>query len=482
MKIFKSLKLKLSLWFVGAITLIIMVFSVALYLSMVKNLVGGLDSALETVAKKRQNDIMEGVEESENRRIDEEETEDLRELDEMKDIFPLFYIQLLELFDDGTRLDINIVLKSNNLGENTLPFPPFREGETKHAVFRDVSDERLSEMPLRMISFPFEIDTHTYYVLQFATTRKDVDETLNMLLMVFLNGDPILLVVSFFGGYFLVNRTLSPVRTVVASAKKITAEDLSLRLPSVGSKDEIGELVDTFNGMIARLDGSFRKIKQFSSDVSHEFKSPLTIIRGEIDVALRKSRLKQDYIDTLGSVGEEVEALQRIIDNLLFLAGTEAEGEQLPFETVALHKIVLEVFEIIQKMAKEKNIGFVLKEIQTIDIQGEASLLKRVFFNLFENAVKYSDNGGKVEILLENESNTAVFSIKDTGIGIPGNEIPFIFDRFYRVDRARSRRMGSAGLGLSIAKRIVRLHNGKIDVTSTPGEGSTFVVSLPIKN
>ena len=308
-----------------------------------------------------------------------------------------------------------------------------------------------------------------------------LSKTLNTL-MIILIIDPILLVISFFGGYFLVNRTLSPVRTVVSSAKKITAEDLSLRLPSIGSKDEIGELVDTFNDMIARLEDSFRKIKQFSSDVSHEFKSPLTIIRGEIDVALRKNRLKKDYIDTLGSVGEEVENLQRIIDNLLFLAGTEAEGEGLPFRKVALHKIVLEVFETIQKIAEEKNISFVLKEIQTIDIQGEAYLLNRVFFNLLENAVKYTGNGGKVEILLRRESNTAVFSIKDTGIGIPENEIPFIFDRFYRVDKARSRRMGSAGLGLSIAKRVVQLHGGKIDVIGSPGEGSTFVVFLPIKN
>jgi heavy metal sensor kinase len=432
------------------------------------------------MAKGLRNDAMEGIIRTPDRRIDMGEIEDIQELDQMKNVFPLLYIQLLELHDEGTRRRVEMVVKSYNLEDNALPLPQFVKGGEIKSTFENVTDDRLSDSAMRMLSLPFKIEESTYYVLQFAISRKDVDNTLNMLLMIILIIDPIVLILSFFGGYFLVNKTLSPVRSVVASAKKITAEDLSHRLPSIGSNDEIGELVDTFNDMIARLDRSFRKIRQFSSDVSHEFKSPLTIIRGEIDVTLRKKRLNGDLVKTLERVGEEVTALQRIIDNLLFLGSTEADGEPLPFKKVPLDKIILDTFEIIQQTAEQKNVRFVLKDIPTINIEGEETLLKRMFYNLFENAVKYTPAGGRVDVQLENDERSAKFSIKNTGMGIPAEDIPFIFDRFYRVDKSRSRRMGSTGLGLSIVKRIVLLHNGEIDVISTLEKGSTFTVRLPL--
>jgi len=482
MKIFSSVKTKLSLWFVGTLALIIIIFSIALYIGLSKSLMSGIDSSLEAMAKKRHIDILEGLEKTRFQQIHEEDIKDIEELDDVKNIYTLTYIQLLEFSGEGPQRNMKVIAKSNNLKDNTLPLPHYGNGEQIGISLKNFTDKRLFESPMRLLTFPFKVgsDKDKYYVLQFATILKQVEKTLNTLLIIILVIDPILLILSFFGGYFLVNKTLLPVKTVVSSAKKITVEDLSHRIPSIGSRDEIGELVDTFNDMIVRLDHSFRKIKQFSSDVSHEFKTPLTIIRGEIDVALRKKRFKKDYIETLESVCEEVEALQRIIDNLLFLGGTEAEGQNLPFRKVPLDKIVLEVFEDIQKMGEEKNIRFVLKEIQPIDIEGEETLLKRVFFNLFENAVKYTGANGEVEILLEKEANAAKFSIKDTGIGITENELPHIFDRFYRVDKARSRRMGSAGLGLSIVRLIVQLHKGTIDVTSTPGKGSTFIVYLPL--
>jgi signal transduction histidine kinase len=480
MKIISSAKIKLTLWFMGTLALIVIIFSFVLYFSMTESLLNGLDSSMEAIAKNLHNDIMKGVMYTPDGRIDMGEIEDIEELDEVKNVFPLSYMQLLELHDKGTRRDMKIVVKSYNLEDNTLPFPQFEnKGEIK-IIFKDVTDNRLADSRIRLLTYPFEIEENMYYVLQFAVTRKEVDRTINMLLMTILVVDPIVLIFSFFGGYFLVNKTLSPVRSVVASAKKITAEDLSHRIPSIGSKDEIGELVDTFNDMIVRLDRSIRKIRQFSSNVSHEFKSPLTVIRGEIDLALRKKRLKYDLVKTLESVGEEVITLQRIIDTLLFLGSTETDGEPVTFKKVPLDKIILDTFETIQQTAVQKNVRFVLNDIPTMNIEGEEILLKRMFFNLFENAVKYTPAGGRVEIRLENDAHSAKFTITDTGIGIPEDDIPFIFARFYRVDKARSRRMGSTGLGLSIVKRIARLHNGEIDVTSTPGKGSTFIVRLPL--
>jgi two-component system OmpR family sensor kinase len=482
MKIFSSVKTRLSLWFVGTLALIIIIFSLALYLSLANSLEKGIDSALENAARKRYSDILESVEETGIAKINAEDIMDIEELDEVKTIFSLVYAQLLEQSSDGPGKNMIIMARSENLKDNMLPLPhPGKEKDIKTS-FKNFTDQRLSESQLRLINFPFRLDEETSYILQFAATRKEVDSTLKTLLMIILIIDPILLIFSFFGGYFLVNRTLSPVKNVVSSAKKITVNDLSHRIPAAGSKDEIGELVDTLNDMIARLDRSFQKITQFSTDVSHEFRSPLTIIRGEIDVALRKKRFEKDYIKTLESIQEEVITLQRIVDNLLFLGETEAENSDFPFYKVAMDKIVLDVFEETQKTADKKNIRFVLKEVPGIDIEGVAVLLKRAFFNLFENAVKYTGEGGKVEILLEKDSHYAVFSIKDTGIGIAENEIPYIFDRFYRVDKARCKRIGSGGLGLSIVKRIIQLHNGKIEVKSTPGQGSTFIVHLPLNH
>ena len=164
---------------------------------------------------------------------------------------------------------------------------------------------------------------------------------------------------------------------------------------------------------------------------------------------------------------------------MLLLSETDEKSSDIPFSSVSVDRIVLEVFEEIQAMAVEKNLHFVLKKIQEVEIYGVETLLRMAFYNLFENAVKYTGEGGEVEILLENKAGIAQFSIKDSGIGIPGDELPFIFDRFYRVDKARSKRMGSAGVGLSIVDRIIRLHNGKIKVTSTPGKGSTFTILFP---
>jgi heavy metal sensor kinase len=474
-----SAKTRLSTWFAGILFLFIVIFSLALYISLGKSLIKKIDSAIEIVARKKQIDIMEEVERYGIGPLDYEEIEDIEELKEEKINFPLIYAQLLQLSEDGTGQNMEIIAKSRNLNRETLPLPHYESKENKSISFENFSNKRLSPSSLRLVTLPFKIAPYKYYIIQFATTRQEVEKTLNTLLMIILAIDPILLLLSFAGGYFMVNKTLRPVKTVVSSAKKITAEDLSHRIPAVDSRDEIGELVDTFNDMIARLDRSFHRMKQFSNDVSHEFKTPLAIMKSEIHVILRKKRKTPEYIKTLTSILEEVNSLQKIIDHLLLLSETDEKSSDIPFSSVSVDKIVLEVFEDIQGIAVKKNLRFVLKKIQEVELQGVETLLRMAFYNLFENAVKYTGDGGEVEILLENKPGFAQFSIKDSGIGIPADELPFIFDRFYRVDKSRSKRMGSAGLGLSIVDRIIRLHNGKIKAASTPGKGSTFVIVFP---
>jgi len=250
----------------------------------------------------------------------------------------------------------------------------------------------------------------------------------------------------------------------------------------MGGKDEIGELAETFNEMISRLERSFKQIKQFSSDVSHELKTPLTAIRGEIEVTLRKEREIEGYKNTLRSLLEETGKLERIVENLLFLSRMDSQGIRFSFRRFALDESLLEVFEKIEKIAERKNLHLILKKIQQVNVEGESNQIERAIANLIGNAIKYTPESGRIEMSLEKERDFAKFTIKDTGMGIPEDELPYIFDRFYRVDKARSRETGGSGLGLAIVKWIVEAHKGNIEVKSKVGEGTVFVVFLPLRH
>ena len=287
---------------------------------------------------------------------------------------------------------------------------------------------------------------------------------------------PILLLLTGLWGYFFMKRAFAPVHQLSSLAKNISAEDLSHRIDSVKSHDEIGELADTFNDMIARLEHSFQQIQQFTGDVSHELKTPLTAIKGEIEVALRKERSPEEYQQILSSLLEDSEKLHTIIENLLFLSCMDAHSFSLSRTDVALDEVLLDVYEEHYLLAKDKQIRLNLQQVDQLSIQGDAGLLKRVFVNLLMNAVRYTPPKGQIELSLEQQETAACFTISDTGVGIPEDSLPHIFGRFYRVDESRTQETGGSGLGLAIAQKIVEAHDGKIEVVSTAGEGTAFRV------
>jgi heavy metal sensor kinase len=317
--------------------------------------------------------------------------------------------------------------------------------------------------------------------LQLALSLHEPYSTLRNLLFIFLFAFPAILILVVGLGYVFMKRAFSPIKRMVAVTRSITAEDLSLRLDPIDSHDEIGELADTLNAMIARLDRSFQQIRQFSGDVSHELKTPLADLTSNAEIMLRKDRSKEEYRTGILSMIDDAKTLQKIIDDLLFLASSDAHNVALAMEPLALHDIFLEMFEAIQPLAREKQLGLALTEIDLVSIQGDPGLLKRLFFNLMTNAIAYTPPGGEITFSLRNASETkqAIATIGDTGVGIPEESLPYIFDRFYRVDPSRSHRTGGSGLGLAIVKKIVDLHAGKISVQSTVGHGTTFIVYLP---
>ncbi len=386
-----------------------------------------------------------------------------------------------QLSDDPLIVIRNIALQDKRIPLSPEAFAALREGRTHIETAREVFP-----FPLRVVSMKVHDREGQQYILQMGMSMQYISITLAKLLLKFILLGPFLLAVIAGLGYLFVKRALAPVRKIVTTTRQITAQDLSLRLETIESRDEIGELSETLNGMIARLETSFNQIRQFSDDVSHEIKTPLTIMKGEIEVCLRHERPTEEYRDILRSILEEIDKLNRIIENLFFLSRMDSADIAEGFRETDLDKVLLEVFEELSPLAAGKNIALNIQHLAEIALRGDAALLKRLFSNLIVNAVKYTPEGGSVSLSLEEWQELpektppgAVFIIRDNGEGIPERSLPRIFDRFYRVDKSRSSLTGGTGLGLTIVRKILDLHGGKVTVDSREGQGTTFFLFFP---
>jgi heavy metal sensor kinase len=307
----------------------------------------------------------------------------------------------------------------------------------------------------------------------------DVDRELHELLTVLAMAVPASLVTAGGLGYLLARKALSPVQQLHRSTEEITADHLDRRLPVANAKDELGQLTQTINAMIGRLERSFVEIRRFTADASHELRTPLTAIRTETEIALRQSLNTADYRHLLGSILEECERLTRLTDQLLTLSREDAGVVCSVRKSVELAALLDSVVETMRPLAEAKGLHLCRVGEGEIRVLGDEVRLRQVFYNLLDNAIKYTPEGGTVEVRLARRHRGAVVTVRDNGIGIPAEHLPRVFDRFYRVDKARSREEGGTGLGLSIAKIIITAHDGQIDLTSTPGQGTLCTVTLP---
>jgi signal transduction histidine kinase len=231
--------------------------------------------------------------------------------------------------------------------------------------------------------------------------------------------------------------------------------------------------------MIGGLERSFAEFRRFTADASHELRTPLTAIRTETEVALRQSLSTADYRHLLGSILEECERLARLTDQLLTLSREDAGVACSASESVELSALLDRVLETMRPLAEAKGLHLCMDTKEVIRVLGDDMRFRQVFYNLLDNAIKYTPEEGTIEVRLERQSRGAVVTVRDTGIGIPPEHLPRVFDRFYRVDKARSREQGGTGLGLSIAKTIVTAHGGHVELASTPGQGTMCTVVLP---
>ncbi len=290
-------------------------------------------------------------------------------------------------------------------------------------------------------------------------------------------GSPFLLVVAWFGGYWMSGRALKPVDTISNTAARISAQELSTRLPTSGVGDELDRLSGVLNAMLTRLEMAFKRMAEFTADASHELRTPVAIIQTTSELMRARSRTVQEHVKAWGLVRVETERMACMISDLLMLARLDAGKADFDLRPMDLSEAVRMAAEEMRVMADAKELVLSVHTATPCEISGDSDALRRATCILLDNAIKFTPSG---EIRLEvSVQARAEVIVSDTGVGIKGEDIPFIFERFYRVSKDRSRKTGGTGLGLSIARLIVERHGGELRVESTPSKGSTFTISLP---
>ncbi len=340
-------------------------------------------------------------------------------------------------------------------------------------------ETRFRGVHLRVLNVPLIIDERPVGTLQAATSLDVVDAAREVLLYIMGVAIVIAVLLVAYGSWLAVGRALAPLEAITETTEQINrADDLARRIPYDGPMhDEIGGLIEAFNQTLERLETLFTSQQRFLADVSHELRTPLTVIKGNVDLMRRMKSLDEE---SLTSIDQEAGRLTRLVGGLLLLAQAESGSVSLNMKPVELDTLLLEVFQEMKVLAGEK-IELHLTEIDQIQVNGDRDRLKQVLLNLVGNAIQYTPQGGDVFLSLGKVAEQARLIIRDTGPGIPAEDMPHIFERFYRAEKSRTRgKTTGFGLGLSIAHWIVDKHGGRIEVDSKDGRGTTFCIWLPL--
>src|SRR5437867_5776111 len=345
------------------------------------------------------------------------------------------------------------------------------------------ADERIVTVPevtppYRVLSGPSRIGGRPV-VVQVARSEMLIVQDMHQLLLVLLLGLPVGVAAAGLGGYSLARRALSPVERVAERARSITAERLKDRLPVDNPDDELGRLATVFNQTLTRLESSFEQMRRFTADASHELRTPLTAIRSVGEVGLRGRRDEETYREIIGSMLEEADRLARLVDRLLTLSKADTGQASLSVDIVDLCDLADRVAGQLDVLAEEKQQSIQIVRDAAPRCNGDPLVLRQALLNLVDNAIKYSPVGGQITIRVAQPPTGATIDVCDTGPGIPAELQSRIFDRFYRVDKSRSRENGGTGLGLSIAKWAVEVNGGRLTLEKANEAGSTFRITLP---
>lgn len=316
--------------------------------------------------------------------------------------------------------------------------------------------------------------------LQAALPIGDVETALDKLLRIILLANLFAVILIASGGYLLTRNALKPILTITQKANQISHSNLDERIPVRHKKDELGLLSQTLNDLLARMQQAFESQQTFMADAAHELKTPLSVLRAHWESELNNPRVTDQLKEKIVRDVETISRLSRMINNLLLLSQSEAKYAAFEFDTVQLDQIIKDVVSNLDALAELKSQVIHLESLPEIKLAADPNKIYQLFFNLIENAIKYTQEEGTITISLVLEKEQAVVRITDNGPGIPQEDLPHIFKRFYRVHKDRARESGGSGLGLAICKLIARMHRGTIDVSSQAGCGTTFTVRLPV--
>jgi heavy metal sensor kinase len=456
-----SIKFRFTIWYLIVLAVLLGTLSAGVYFYLSRSLYRNLDNSLEL----RSNQIcsvpplLESIWSGEFQ-------EKLGEI-----VMLYFYTgsQLVEVSPQGTNISLShqFIYQAIN-------------GRSSFASVEDAEGQqlRLLAVPIHLGIPGMPLSTQPGALIVGRSTRQ-IDEALHGLVRTLVIAVPLALAVAAGGGIFLAQRALKPVDRIARTAQDIEENDLSQRI-NVNTKDELGRLAATLNAMIGRLERAFQRQKQFTSDASHELRAPLAVIEAESSLALQKERPPSDYRQSLETISQESKRMSSLIEQLLTLARADAGKEQWNFAEVNLGRLITNLSTDVEVLCQEKGLTCHLGQTQDLVIRGDEARLRELFMNLLDNAIRYTPSPGTVSISVRREAQMAVVAVTDTGVGIPTEDIPFIFERFYRADKSRSRTEVGTGLGLAICRYIAEAHGGKIEVESQLGSGSTFSVWLPL--
>jgi heavy metal sensor kinase len=378
----------------------------------------------------------------------------------------------LQIYDES---DGDWIFRADVLRQHTLTSAPVNLLTQPHHY-----DEQLGRS-IRFVSQRIKANGRVFRV-QMGLPIDQVNQTLVLFRGYLLMFAPLLLFAAACGGFWLSQKALSPVDAITRTARTINATNLSDRLETLGTGDELQRLSDTLNEMLGRIEDAFIRVTQFTADASHELRTPITLIRTEAEIALRRSRSDGAYREALRHILLEAERTSSLVEELLSLARADSGREILRIVPVNLSATVRAVAEPWRELMAARNLAFALEvSDEQICVLGDRTSLQRLLTVLLDNAVKYTPVPGTVVLRLELAGSSAIIRLRDSGVGIASEDQAKIFERFYRVDKARSGELKGASIGLAIAQWIVRQHNGSITVQSSPGKGSTFFVELPLQ-
>ena len=454
-----SIKKKLLLYSFIIQVIVLAIFSFSLYKALEISTLDKLQSNLKVIILDVTDDIL-GHDKIKDKNLDENEEYNFE---------PLF----IRILDANSHKSIS---QTGDFPKNILHNDSYLNSLKDKIITFQEQDEYL----ISRIKVDFREEQNI--IVEVVTTKEILTSTLENLLYILSFILPIVLIFALIGGNFLIYKSFAPVEEILEKLKNINASDLSARLKTTNKQDEINQLASEINNLLKRLELSFERISQFSSDASHELKTPLTIIKGELEIALRKDRSVEEYKEALRTSLDEVIVIEQSINDLLFLAKNEKDITIDNIEDIYFDEIIDESINEVKNFAKlnDIKINFLLED--TIEYKGYSNLLKIALKNMLKNAIQFSHPNS--QIIVKSYKNDSFFniSVEDFGIGIAKNEKNKIFEKFYRTDKSRNKNSGGTGLGMSILKKIVDIHKGKIEIESTENIGTIITISFPIKN